>query len=253
MFAHALPDGIILATPNALHVEQAIECIRAGVPVLVEKPVAHSLEEGARLAAAVNAANAKVLVGHHRAHSPVLAKAREMIQEGVLGKPVAVHGSAMFYKPDTYFDEAPWRREPGAGPILINLIHEIGNLRSLCGEISAVQAISSSARRGFAVEDTVAITLAFANGALGSFLLSDSAACARSWEQTSQENKQYASDDDEDCYVVAGTRDRCRSRPCASKPMDGIPRRPGSHHSRHKSRNSAATTRWNGSSAISAR
>jgi predicted dehydrogenase len=112
----------------------------------------------------------------------------------------------MFYKPDTYFDEAPWRREPGAGPILINLIHEIGNLRSLCGEISAVQAISSSATRGFAVEDTVAITLAFTNGAMGSFLLSDTAACARSWEQTSQENKQYASYDDEDCYVVAGTR-----------------------------------------------
>jgi predicted dehydrogenase len=206
LFAHGLPDGIILATPNALHVEQALECIRAGVPVLVEKPVAHSVEEGVRLAAAVDATNAKVLVGHHRAHSPILARARELIQEGLLGKLVAVQGSAMFYKPDAYFDEAPWRREAGGGPILINLIHEIGNLRSLCGEIVAVQALASHAARGFAVEDTVAVNLSFANGALGNFLLSDTAACPRSWEQTSQENKQYASYDDEDCYVIAGTR-----------------------------------------------
>jgi predicted dehydrogenase len=84
------------------------------------------------------------------------------------------------------------------------MIHEIGNLRSLCGEIVAVQAFASNAARGFAVEDTVAINLRFENGALGTFLLSDTAASPRSWEQTSQENKSYASYDDEDCYVIAG-------------------------------------------------
>jgi predicted dehydrogenase len=114
-------------------------------------------------------------------------------------------GSATFLKPDHYFADAPWRRELGAGPILLNMIHEVHNLRMLCGEIVAVQAFTSHATRGFPVEDTVAISLRFANGALGSFMLSDTAACARSWEQTSQENKAYPSYDDEDCYVIAGT------------------------------------------------
>jgi len=206
LFARLRPDGVIIATPNRLHVENALDCIAAGVAVLVEKPVAHTVAEGLRLCAAAESAQARILVGHHRAHSPLMETAREIIAQGTLGTLVAVQGSAIFYKPDDYYDEAPWRRQPGGGPILINMIHEVGSLRSLCGEICAVQAFASSAIRGFPVEDTVAIGLRFLNGALGSFLVSDTAASARSWEQTSQENSAYATYPDEDCYVVVGTR-----------------------------------------------
>jgi len=195
------PDGVVLATPNPLHVPQALRCIEAGVPVLLEKPIATTVADAEKV---VNAAGT-VLVGHHRAHSPIMAKASEVVDSGALGRIVAVTGSALFCKPPEYFADAPWRREPGGGPILINMIHEVHNLRMLCGEIVAVQAIASSAVRGFPVEDTVAIGLQFANGALGSFMLSDTAACARSWEQTSRENPAYPSYDDEDCYVIAGT------------------------------------------------
>jgi predicted dehydrogenase len=205
LFAKDRPDGVVLATPNRMHVEQGLQCVAAGIPVLVEKPVGHTLNEGLRLVRAAERANAKLLVGHHRPHSPVLHKAVEIIHSGVLGKLVAVQGSAMFYKPDNYFDEAPWRHEPGGGPILINMIHEVGNLRAMVGEIVAVQAFASSATRGFPVEDTVAINLRFQNGALGSFLLSDTAASPKSWEQTSQENKSYPTYPDEDAYVVVGT------------------------------------------------
>jgi len=205
LFDSARPDGVVLATPNQLHVEQALECIRAGVPALVEKPVAHSLAEGERLCQAAERAGAKLLVGHHRRHSAVLHKVVEIVRSGVLGRIVAVVGTAMFYKPDDYFDEAPWRREPGGGPILLNMIHEVGNLRAIVGEIVAVQAFASSAVRGFPVEDTVAINLRFAGGALGTFLLSDTAASPRSWEQTSRENASYPTYADEDCYVIAGT------------------------------------------------
>jgi predicted dehydrogenase len=174
------------------------------VAVLIEKPVADSVEDAGRLIDAAERAKVPVLVGHHRRHSPILEKAREIVHEGMLGRIVAVMGSAMFYKPDSYFDEGPWRREPGGGPILINMIHEVDDLRSMCGEIAEVQALASNAIRGFPVEDTVALNLRFANGALGTFLLSDTAATARSWEQTSGENSSYASYPDEDCYVIAG-------------------------------------------------
>ena len=210
LFAKDRPDGVILATPNQLHAEQALQCIAAGVPSLVEKPVTHTVAEGIRLCAAAEAANVPVLVGHHRRHSPIMAKAVEVIASGALGRIVAVVGTAMFYKAENegYFDGASsWRREPGGGPILLNMIHEIGNLRSLCGEIAAVQAFTSNATRNFAVEDTAAVTLRFASGALGTFMLSDTAASDRSWEHTSGEDPRYAKahTDEDDCYIVAGT------------------------------------------------
>jgi predicted dehydrogenase len=199
------PDGVILATPNQLHVEHASRCLAARVPTLLEKPIAPSVDEAETLAAQAARSGVPLLIGHHRAHSPIMARARQLIDEGRLGKLVAVMGSAVFFKPDEYFADADWRRQPGGGPILLNMIHEVHNLRMLCGDIVAVQAFSSHATRGFPVEDTVAINLRFANGALGSFMLSDTAASARSWEQTSQENKAYPSYPDEDCYVIAGT------------------------------------------------
>lgn len=199
------PDGVVLATPNQLHVAHARLCLDAALPTLLEKPIAPTVAEAQALVDAVERAGARMLIGHHRAHSPIMAKAREVVASGTLGRLVAVTGSASFFKPDHYFADAPWRSQPGAGPILLNMIHEVHNLRMLCGEISAVQAFASHAIRGFAVEDTVAINLRFANGALGTFMLSDTAASARSWEQTSQENKAYPSYADEDCYTISGT------------------------------------------------
>ncbi len=205
MLAQDRPDGVVLATPNQLHVPHAMLCLDAGLPMLLEKPIAATVAEAETLADAVEKLGGRVLIGHHRAHSPIMAKAREVIQSGKLGRLVSVMGSALFFKPDQYFIDGAWRREIGGGPVLLNMIHEVHNLRMLCGEIVAVQAFSSNATRGFAVEDTVAINLRFANGALGTFMLSDAAACARSWEQTSQENKAYPSYADEDCYVISGT------------------------------------------------
>lgn len=209
LFAKDKPDGVILATPNQMHVAQGMECIAAGVPVLVEKPLGDTVEAAQSLVETAEKTNHKLLVGHHRLHSPILHKAVEIIKSGVLGSIVGVMGSAVFYKPDAdgYYD-APyeWRRKIGGGPILLNMIHEVGNLRAMIGEIVAVQAFASNATRGFEVEDTVSINLRFANGALGTFLLSDTGACPRSWEQTSQENKAYSTYPDEDAYVIVGSK-----------------------------------------------
>jgi predicted dehydrogenase len=149
------PDGVILASPNRLHVEQGLACVAAGVPALIEKPLADTVENGERLCQAAERAKVKLLTGHHRQHNPIMAKAVEIVKSGRLGRLVAVVGTEMFCKPDQYFEDGPWRRQIGGGPLLINMVHEIGNLRALCGEIVAVQTFASSATRNFPVEDTV--------------------------------------------------------------------------------------------------
>jgi predicted dehydrogenase len=110
LIAHDRPDGVVLATPNQLHVPQALQCIAAGLAVLLEKPIAPTVAEAQTLVHAADAARARILIGHHRAHSPIMAKARQVVESGQLGRLVAVMGSATFFKPDHYFTDSPWRR-----------------------------------------------------------------------------------------------------------------------------------------------
>ena len=184
------PQGAIVATPNATHVPVALDCLARGVAALVEKPVADTVAEAQSLVDAQARSGVPVLVGHHRRHNPINRRAREIVASGRLGRIVTANVMATFFKPEAYF-EAAWRRQPGGGPVLINLIHEIDQLRFLCGEITQVQAISSNTVRGFAVEDTAAALLRFENGALGTVVLSDTATAPWCWDFSAGEQDQY--------------------------------------------------------------
>ena len=171
----------IVATPNHTHTDVGIDCISRGLPVLMEKPVADTLENAQRLCEAGERAGVPIMVGHQRRHNPIIQRARAMVNDGVLGRPVSVNGMATWLKPDSYFDLA-WRRQKGGGPVLINLIHDLDLLRFLVGDIESVQAMTSSAVRGFEVEDTAAVLLRFANGALGTLTVSDAAVTPWNWD-----------------------------------------------------------------------
>jgi predicted dehydrogenase len=203
MLDEARPDGVVIATPNALHVPIGLDCVERRVPMLVEKPIADTLVAARELVSAAEAARVPLLVGHHRRHNPLLEKARELVQGGSLGRLTAVAVLWLLQKPPEYYAVA-WRREPGGGPLLINCIHDIDDLRFICGEIVEVRALASNATRGFEVEDAAAIALRFANGALGTVTLSDAAAAPWAWELTSGEYDFYPRER-ENCYYFAGT------------------------------------------------
>ena len=90
----------------------------------------------------------------------------------------------MVDKPDSYLD-AKWIRKLVGCPLIINLIHEIYCLWFIIGEIESVQAIASNTNRRSEIGDTISITMKFENGALGSFILSDTIASPYSWEMSS--------------------------------------------------------------------
>ncbi len=190
MLAEIRPDAVIVATPNDQHLTAALDAIASGVPALVEKPVAATVAEGEAMAQAARAADVPVLVGHHRRHNPIIREARRLVQEGALGALTTATVLATFAKPPEYF-EAAWRRSPGGGPVLINLIHEIDLIRFVCGEIESVQAVTSKARRGFEVEDTAAVLLRLRGGALVTLSLSDTVASPWSWDLASGESSRF--------------------------------------------------------------
>jgi predicted dehydrogenase len=203
MLVKVKPEAVVIATPNAQHVPVGLACAEAGIPMLVEKPIADTVEAANRLVEAAERAGVALLVGHHRRHNPIVEKAREIVQSGRLGRLTAMAALFLVQKPADYFDVA-WRRESGGGPLLINLIHDVDNLRFICGEIAEVQAMSSNAVRGFEVEDSAAVTFRFASGALGTATVSDAVASPWSWEVSSGENPAYPRQQ-ENCYLFSGT------------------------------------------------
>jgi predicted dehydrogenase len=190
MLAGGRPDGIILATPNAMHAAQGLAAVAAGIPTLVEKPITDDIASAEALVAAARKAGVPLQVGHHRRHNPLVAEAKALIERGELGRLVAVHAFFWIRKPPEYFNVA-WRREPGAGPLLINFIHDIDLLRHFCGEVEEVQAYLSNALRGNPVEETAVVTLRFRSGVLGTVNLSDAVASPWSWEHSASENRDF--------------------------------------------------------------
>jgi predicted dehydrogenase len=204
MFAAISPDGVILSTPTPLHVSQGLECIERSCPVLVEKPLATSAVQAKILTDAAEHAAVPLLVGHHRRHNPLIQKAKELILSGEIGNIRALQATCWFYKPDEYFDIAPWRTQKGAGPVSVNLVHDIDLMRYFCGEIISVQAQMAPSIRGFDNEDLAAAVLKFESGVIGTVTVSDSIVSPWSWELTSREYPIYPMTS-ESCYLLGGS------------------------------------------------
>lgn len=198
------PNGIILSTPTKLHVDQGMACVDAGIPVLIEKPLADDLTAARALVAHAENAGVALLVGHHRRHNPLIRKAHDMIEQGKIGTIRAVNVTCWFYKPDAYFDAAPWRTKRGAGPISVNLVHDVDLMRHLCGEVVSVQAQVAPSARGFENEDVAAALLTFENGAIGTISVSDSIVAPWSWEMTSHEHPIYPATQ-QSAYQIGGS------------------------------------------------
>ena len=198
------PDGIVLATPTPLHLEQGLICVEAGCPVLIEKPITVTSAEARKLAEAAVAADVPLLVGHHRRHNGIVQAAKDALLRGALGDIRAVQATCWFHKPDHYFDAASWRKLKGAGPISVNLIHDVDLLRHFCGDLDTVQAVAAPSRRGFENEDLAAAVLRFKSGAIATISVSDSIAAPWSWELTARENPAYPATA-ESCYLIGGT------------------------------------------------
>ena len=203
MLSSSSLDGVIIATPNNLHVEHGIECIQKNIPSLIEKPLASTAQDAAIISKASEDSGVPVLVGHHRRHNPIIKAAKKIVDSGEIGDVRSFHANCWLFKPDEYFEESVWRTKKGAGPVSVNLVHDIDLLRYICGEVVSVQAQTIKSRRGHENEDVASVLLRFDTDIVGTISVSDTIVSPWSWELTAKENPAYPPTS-ENCYLFGG-------------------------------------------------
>ena len=166
-------DVICVATPSGQHASQAIAAAQAGKHVIVEKPMALSLADADDMMAACDQAGVTLGVTLQRRADPLFRRVYDAIQAGDLGDLTLGLVTLPYYRPQAYFDQAEWRGTwalDGGGVLMNQGIHEVDLLIWYMGDPTQVQALAGTLHRGVEVEDTLAATLQFPNGALATII-----------------------------------------------------------------------------------
>jgi predicted dehydrogenase len=161
-------DAVYIATPANVHHEQVLACAEAGKHVLCEKPLGMTVAESESVINACRASNVRLGTGFMmRFHSQHQA-ALKMIQDGRMGRPVFARAQLSCWYPPM---EGAWRQNPnlGGGGSLIDMGgHCIDLLEMLFGSVVKVNCMINNTIHDYASEDSAAVTLSFANGAIAS-------------------------------------------------------------------------------------
>lgn len=197
-------DGVIISLPNDLHREAVEIAAQKGIHVLVEKPIASTIEDGEAIIQACKKNNVKLLVGHHRRFSSKVKKLKEIISSGKLGKIIGINMLWVLSKDKAYFSEK-WRLTKGGGPLLINGIHEIDTLRFVTGlRIKRVYASMNNRIRNNPVEDSAAVLLETGEGVTINYFLSDGVPSPWSYDLNVKENPKFHHHE-ANCYKIFGS------------------------------------------------
>lgn len=169
-------DAVIVANPTALHLSVAIPAARQGCHLLLEKPVAESMEGMADLVAAVKEGGGQVLVGYQFRFHPGLIQAAHLLSQGAIGYPLSFRATYAEYLPGMH----PWEdyrqsysaRHDLGGGVILTLCHPLDYVRWLLGDYVGVWAFTGGLKQfGLTVEETAVIGIRLVNGVVGSIHL----------------------------------------------------------------------------------
>lgn len=162
-------DVVNICTPSGMHAEMGIAAAKAGKHVIVEKPMALSLKEADALLNACDENRVKLAVCFQNRFNPPVQKLRRALEEGRFGK--LTHASAVvrWFRPQDYYDQAPWRGTwaMDGGCLMNQSIHNIDLLQWMMGPVESVFGYTANNFRKIEAEDVGVAVLKFKNGALG--------------------------------------------------------------------------------------
>jgi predicted dehydrogenase len=169
-------EAIIIGTPHPQHAAPAIHAAEAGVHVLVEKPLAATLEDcDAMLAAAKKAGVLLGAISQRRFYEPV-RRMKEAIDAGKIGRPALGVFTMYSWREPAYYQSDPWRGKwdtEGGGVLVNQSPHQLDLLRWFMGPVAEVSGYWANVNHpGIEVDDTAVAVLRFQNGGLGAIVTS---------------------------------------------------------------------------------
>jgi UDP-N-acetyl-2-amino-2-deoxyglucuronate dehydrogenase len=171
-------DLVLVCTPHPFHREPAIEAMEAGANVLVEKPLASTLEDCDAIISACNQAGKQLgVISQRRWYAPV-KRIKNAIEAGKIGKPVLGTINMLGWRDKNYYDSDAWRgtwQMEGGGVLVNQAPHQLDIFLWYMGEADEVFGLWKNLNHPYIeVEDTALAIVKFKNGAVGNIIVSNS-------------------------------------------------------------------------------
>lgn len=162
-------DVVVILTESGNHARHTVELAKYGKHIVVEKPMALTLEDADAMIRACDLAGVKLFVVKQNRFNIPVVKLREAMEQKRFGKLVLGTVRVRWCRPQEYYDQAPWRGTWAQdGGVLTNQAsHHVDLLEWMVGEVESVFAKGTTALAKIEAEDTAVVTLKFRNGALG--------------------------------------------------------------------------------------
>ena len=165
------PELVSIATESGIHAEIALHCIKHGVNVIIEKPMAMSIEDADKIVELAEKKNVKVSACHQNRFNIAVQELRKAVEADRFGK--ISHGSihVRWNRDHGYYDQASWRGtwEQDGGALMNQCIHGIDLLRWMMGD--EIDEVFGATRQQFhdylEAEDVGMAVVKFKNGAIG--------------------------------------------------------------------------------------
>lgn len=162
-------DVVTVLTESGYHAKHVLEITKYKKHIVVEKPMALTLDDADAMIKACDEVGTKLFVVKQNRFNVPVVKAREALESGRFGKLVLGTVRVRWCRPQTYYDQDSWRGTWALdGGVLTNQAsHHVDLLEWMMGDVESVQAMSTTALANIEAEDTAIVTLRFKNGALG--------------------------------------------------------------------------------------
>jgi predicted dehydrogenase len=178
LLANPEVEAVYIAVPHYLHASMTMQAAAAGNHILVEKPIATTLPDADAMIAAARANDVWLSVNFHAQVDPVCQAARSLVSQGVIGEVASTRIVYRGDKPASYWTSGysgrvatDWRvtkATAGGGVLIMNAIHDLNTMRFITGrEVVRVYAEYDTYDTAVEVEDFVAVTYRYDNGAIG--------------------------------------------------------------------------------------